>query len=538
MKIYHTLALKITIMVAATVAVLLLGSTIMDITVQQRNLQQAVQISAERASAFAKKALRTGMERNRQDEILRIITLFGTEPGVERIRIYDKMGTIRYSTHGAEMGTVVDRNADACTMCHGSGSEFERTSSDQYVRIYNSPMGYRILGFINPIKNERSCWDADCHAHPRNQTVLGVLDVQMSMKKIDEHIASSTRGLVTSALILLVAVVAVSGAFIYYRVHKPVKAVTEGTRQLSTGNLEHRITVRNKDEIGELAHSFNRMADSLSTAEAQLVDWSNTLEQKVETKTRELQQIQDHILHMEKMASLGKLSSMIAHELNNPLSGILSYAKLDRKRLEGQPLSEDMRQTLLRDLKLIADEATRCGDIVRNLLFFARSNTGSMAPCRLRDIIDKSIRLLQHQISMQDVTVNADIAEPEPTVFADQNQIQQVLVALMMNALEAMHDGGTLGIATSTIGSKARIVISDTGVGIPAQELNRIFEPFYTTKESGFGTGLGLSIVYGIIKNHGGDIAVNSTLGKGSTFTIHLPLRAAASVPPERTTHP
>jgi two-component system NtrC family sensor kinase len=311
-------------------------------------------------------------------------------------------------------------------------------------------------------------------------------------------------------------------------VHKPVKRFITGTKEIAAGHLQHRLTVDRRDELGELALSFNHMAQDLDAAQHELIDWSNTLERKVEQKSRELQTAQDQVLHMEKMASLGKLSSMIAHELNNPLSGILTLSKLVKKRLGAPQITPEKLEQMNRDLTLISEEAKRCGEIVKNLLFFARAHPSERSACELDPIIDRSLRLIQHQIDMQQITVSHAVAEHPVRVAGDESQIQQVLIAILINALEAMPDGGMLRISAQDAGDHAELIISDTGIGIPAAALSRIFEPFFTTKESGYGMGLGLSIVYGIIKQHGGDIRVESEPGHGTTMTILLPRESSS----------
>ena len=523
MTVSLSLSFKIIIILVVSLTVVLIGSTYLNIQTQRWHLTQAVQISAERASDFAKKALRHGMEVNNRPDIWRTITDLGVEPGIERIRIYDKKGVIRYSTLAAEVGRTVNISTDACIMCHGSSTEFIRTRSNQFMRLYEGPHGHRILGFINPIRNERSCWMADCHAHTSDQTVLGVLDVQMSLQDVDDHITSNINQLVLTTMLSIFAVALVSGLFVYAGVHKPVKRFIAGTKQIAAGNLQHRIAVDRRDELGDLAASFNHMASDLDTAQHELIEWSNTLERKVKQKTRELQTAQEQVLHMEKMASLGKLSSMIAHELNNPLSGILTLAKLVKKRLGAPEILPEKLEQMNRDLSIISDEAKRCGEIVKNLLFFARAHPSARASCDLQIIIERSLRLIQHQIDMQQIV--AQVVPPETPVLVDcdESQIQQVLIAILINALEAMPDGGTLTLATRTVESTGELTISDTGIGIPSAELSKIFEPFYTTKESGYGMGLGLSIVYGIIKQHNGDISVTSEPGHGTVITILLP---------------
>ncbi len=523
MRLHHSLSFKIVVVLVFSLVVVLVLTALYNIEQQKTLLIRAAQVSAERTSNFAKKAVWTGMKKNHPEEIWSTIGELGKEPGLTRIRIYDKRGVIRYSTVGREAGTIVNANTDACTMCHGTSTEFTKTSSDQYARVYSGPNGERILGFINPIRNERTCWDAPCHAHHESQTFLGVMDVQISLASVDAYIASSTNLFIISLLLSLAAVALVSWLFIYTFVHKRVQKFIAGTEALAAGDMTYRIAIQSRDELGELANSFNSMAEDLRTAKAELITWSSTLEEKVKQKTRELQEVQGQVLHMEKMASLGKLSSMIAHELNNPLSGILTYAKLIRKRLTHRQLDETSLAEIVDDITLISDEAKRCGDIVRNLLYFARTQTGQLTPIDVHEIINKVIRLLKHQIDLQQISVQMEVPDDGIQLVCDTGQIQQALVALTMNAVEAMPDGGQLTMGAEARNERVILRVRDTGSGIPAEEMQRIFEPFYTTKESGHGTGLGLSIVYGIVRNHKGDVRVSSEPGLGTTFTIDLP---------------
>ena len=532
MKLYSSLSAKIIVFLASSLSLVLVASTYFNIESENSHLIKAVQVSAERSSNVIKRGLRQSMQKNQQSEILANIDELGKEPGIERIRIYDKQGHITYSTEPREVGTIVNASADACTMCHGTASVFTKTNSEQYVRVYDAASGHRVLGFINPIQNETTCWNADCHAHSEDQTVLGVLDIQLSLEVIDTYISSSTRLLVLSSLLTLVIVIAVAGFFVYRNVHHPVKQVISGTKILAAGNFEHHVAVPTHDEIGELARSFNTMADQLSQARHELLEWSDRLEEKVRQKTKELKESESHIVHMERLASLGKLSSMIAHELNNPLAGILTYAKLTGKRLSQNSLTSDQKETIQRDVALIADEAKRCGDIVKNLLFFARGHEGVYHECDISEIIQKSIRLIRHQMDLQEIRVQVYVPEVVRKITCDQNQIQQVILAMIMNSIEAMTDGGTLTIRLTCTETHAILDIADTGIGISEDDQQKIFEPFYTTKEEGAGVGLGLSIVYGIVKHHHGDITVRSTPGKGATFTVCLPIHQ----PIERTT--
>jgi two-component system NtrC family sensor kinase len=317
--------------------------------------------------------------------------------------------------------------------------------------------------------------------------------------------------------------------FVFFFIHKPVKSVIEGTHKLATGDLGHIIPLRRKDELGQLVGSFNRMAHELDRTKGELVDWSNTLEDKVAAKTEELNKVQAQILHMEKMASLGKLSSVIAHELNNPLAGILTYARLIEKRLAKRQVDEEKCASMQNDIGLIADEARRCGDIVKNLLFFARGRDGEYRQADLNEIIEKTLKLVHHKIDLYEIRLEVHV--PVETVLAtcDQNQIQQTVLALIMNAIEAMPEGGRLVVSIAKDGANALIRVADTGIGISEADQRQIFEPFFTTKEEGHGTGLGLSVAYGIVQSHEGKITVDSSPGKGATFTISIPINGPAS---------
>jgi signal transduction histidine kinase len=255
------------------------------------------------------------------------------------------------------------------------------------------------------------------------------------------------------------------------------------------------------------------------------VDNAN-MHKNIKKAFQDLKEVQEQIVWTEKLASLGKLAATIAHEINNPLAGVLNYIRLIIKQLSRNNFSHEKLEDISRYLKIMESETARCGDIVKDLLAFARRTKIIMESNNIEDIINKTLNLISHELEMKELQLIKRIASNLPRVKCDFKQIQQVLLNLMYNASEAMPNGGTLTItANRAKGAQAllEIAISDTGCGISEKDMEHIFEPFFTTKEEGKGVGLGLSVVYGIIARHNGTIAVESEPGKGSTFKVRLP---------------
>jgi two-component system NtrC family sensor kinase len=323
--------------------------------------------------------------------------------------------------------------------------------------------------------------------------------------------------------------------FVWQVVDRPVQALRRGTEHLAGGDLGYQIAAGSSDEIGELARSFNDMSSELKKEHNENVAWTHTLEDRVEQKTRELKRAHEHALHTEKMASIGKMAAVLAHEINNPLSGILTYARLLRKWIDHDDAGKSRRGEICDSLDLIASESRRCGDLVRNLLTFSRTTPMNLQPSNLNQVLDRGLRLVQHQAELAGVHIQLQLDPDLPLAVCDSAQIEQVLLALMMNAIDAMPQGGNLWLTTSAerMERRLRIVVRDDGSGIPADILPRIFEPFLTTKETGRGVGLGLAISHSILERHNGTIEVQSEAGKGTTFTVTLPISGDAkpSVP-------
>jgi two-component system, NtrC family, sensor kinase len=302
------------------------------------------------------------------------------------------------------------------------------------------------------------------------------------------------------------------------RTISPLEEMVAATRTIAGGDLTVRVSASSRDEIGDLATSFNEMLSSLQATKRELEEWGRTLEERVQQRTDELVAVQSRMVQSEKLASIGRLAAGVAHSINNPLGGILSLSML--------ALEEDSQTPALReDLRTIANQALRCREIVKGLLDFSHQSESRVTRTAITPLVDSAIALLERQSVFHSIEVVRRLQPELPPVLIDPGQLQEVITSLVVNAIDAMEDGGTLTIETSAApqSSEVLIRIADTGKGIPPDVMPFIFEPFFTTKTVGKGTGLGLAIVHGIVTGAGGRIEV-ATSPKGTAFTIRLPV--------------
>jgi two-component system NtrC family sensor kinase len=315
--------------------------------------------------------------------------------------------------------------------------------------------------------------------------------------------------------------------FITTGIIRPLREMVGATRKIAEGDLSLELPITSKDEIGQLAESFNHMLVRLKQARQELEDYGRVLEEKVEERSQQLRKIQASLMQSEKLASLGRLASGVAHEINSPLTGILTFSHLLMRKLKDNP-------ELQKELELIVRETTRVSTIVRGLLDFARESKPQKRPCNINELILHTLSLVERQSVFQNIRIVKNLDPQVPIILLDANQIQQVFMNILLNAADAMATGGSLTISSSPVpgDSFVRVNFSDTGCGIPEENLNRIFDPFFTTKADKKGTGLGLAVSYGIIDRHRGRIEVQSEIDRGTTFTIQLPVEASEEVTP------
>jgi two-component system NtrC family sensor kinase len=504
---------------------------------QRQHLEDAALVSAEQQSEVLRRSASRYMLNNDRIGLYEMMLNMADQPGMVRVRIMNPQGVISYSTAPGEVGTMVNKSAEACYGCHEKSKPLARLNRSDRFRVYRAG-GSRVLGVITPIENETACSNAACHAHPPGKQILGVLDTNLSLAKMDQGLAHESGEMMIYTVLALLAVVSLSGAFIWIVVHNPLRELETGTEHIASGKLGYQIPVQSHDEVGELAQSFNDMSNRLQVAQEEITAWAHTLEERVDEKTRELKQAHQRMLHVEKMATIGKMAAVVAHEINNPLSGILTYSKLVKRWIDKNMIASPKQEEMKGSLDLIASESKRCGELVKNLLSFSRVSPMNLTWCDLNQVIDRCVRLVQHKLEMSGIQLSLNLEAELPPAHCDPAQIEQVVLAMVINAIDAMPQGGNLWISTRVIaGFAMELVIRDDGIGIPEEHLAHIFEPFYTTKESG-GSGLGLAISQNIVERHGGDIEVKSVVGEGTTFKIVLPIdsqRPAVAIQGDRT---
>jgi len=459
--------------------------------------------------------------------------------GVDRIRMFNREGQLVFSTDTREKPVGANIESEVCVSCHKATPILTKPAVNSRVRFATSPDGIKTLNIVTPIYNEPSCSNAACHAHLASTKVLGILDVALRLDPVQQQ----TRAVTLQAVITTGSMVLVGAAFVILFTRRfvatPIRELIKGTKVLSVMKLDHPVEISHRSqELDELVVSFNRMRERLKVAVDELNEMQQTLESKVEERGKQLQVAHRKLLQADRLASLGQLSASVAHEINNPISGVLNLSILLERFMASGAFPAGREAEFRKYLGQISAETARVGRIVSDLLAFSRRSKPQRVPADLNKLVTSTVGLVSHKLKMNNAEAVLDLQADLPQVECDPSQMQQVILNLTMNGAEAMQPkgGGQLTVRTRLLAEEqsVELCVSDTGEGIAPENLSKIYDPFFTTKAEGKGVGLGLAVLYGIVKAHDGEVEVSSTKNVGTTFTVTIPLKPRSNVLEQR----
>lgn len=501
-------------------------------SVYEQSMNTNIRQNGNNIGSMVEGALYHSMLTNDKRALQSTLDIIHTLPGVDEVNMYDNYDNLVYSSFVFDSTSY--SNPD-CKSCHDSISTLFPSKEKSYTIIDEANacsmvingIGHRQLLIWSPIYNEKSCYTSACHAHTSNDKVLGSLIIKIPLQDIDEAVVTSSKHFFILATITTILLVGFLILFTRRKIKMPLKEIITASEAVAKGDKSTRLEIKPDllDDMRMVSMAFNNMLDNLNKANKELENWSHQLEYKVQKKSEELSEIQSELIHVERIASLGKLSSSVAHEINNPLSGVLTYTKLVHKQLSKLDMDAKTKEPILKYLTVIESETKRCGDIVKGLLDFSRKDQKDFENKSLHKILNDTYNLLSHQMKMADINFYTDFTATSDIIHCSETQIKQACVAILVNASEAVVENGEILMKTGNSDNEhIKLEIIDNGVGIASADILHIFEPFFSAKQKASGIGLGLAIVHGIIQNHHGKIEIDSELGRGTKLTIILPL--------------
>ncbi len=502
-------------------------------SVNDHYLNTLIRQNGNNIGSIVEGALYHSMLENDKSSLRNTLDVINTLPGIDEVNMYDSDEDLVYSSFASE--TDRKHSDPNCKSCHPNiKSMFSQKEKSYKIINVNSDCemnvndnGSRHLLIKSPILNEKSCSVSSCHAHKESDILLGSLVIKIPLEAQDAVIQKSSTEFFLLAIFATGVFVLVLLFFTRRKIKDPLNALINVSIAVANGDKSTRIEIspNQLDDMRMVSQAFNDMLDNLHTASIELENWSQQLEYKVQKKSEELGAAQHELIHVERLASLGKLSSSVAHEINNPLSGILIYTKLLYKQVSNPELYAAKRESMLKHLKLIENETKRCGDIVKGLLDFSRKDQNDFEPKHLHEILQETYELMTHPIKIANISFLTELFATSDLIYCNPNQIKQACVAMLVNASEAVLENGEIIVKTRNPDEDTVIFeIADNGQGIDPSDIPHIFEPFFSTKTNASGIGLGLAIVHGIIQNHKGKIQVKSEPGVGTTLCVTLPL--------------
>jgi two-component system NtrC family sensor kinase len=503
---------------------------------QRQQALAEVAHGSERLAGAIALGIHRNMEQNIREGIQETLVAVGRQEGIESVRLFNKDGVISFSSDSTEIGIRVSKDTLFCASCHAGVEPALEIPSDDRSRVHEGRAGERLLSTIHLVRNETGCQGAGCHAPVVEQEILGVLDVAVSLEPVEARLASAAGKALLFALLAGLVIAVALFVLVRRAVRYPIKRMVAAARRVTEGHETLPVPRGTAPEIGILAKSFNEMLDSLTTSREALEEWGASLEEQVAAKASELREARFQIVQAEKLSSVGLVAAGIAHELNSPLMAIITFTHLVRGQLPADSPAHE-------DLNMIEREAKRCASIIRQLLDYSRKQTEDpdTEPVRIPAVLEEAAELLRVELQNADVRLRLDVPEDLPIVEANEGQLMQVFVNLMMNAVQAIPEtGGRIDVTAEEVDRSAyakeldlpphagsrliRVSVRDTGTGIPADALGRVFDPFYTTKPVGQGSGLGLSVSLGLIRSYRGTITVDSDGESWTEFTVFIPV--------------
>lgn len=523
---------RVVVIIAGSLILLLIVFNLVFRSVYVDFFNNTIKQSGDNISSIVEGSLYYSMLENDKAMLQRTLDIISTMSGIDEVNMYDDRDSLAFTSLPVNIDNGIDPD---CRNCH---SDFESMfpEKEKVYRIIGDTVdcsvmqageSSRQLLIRKPILNEKSCYTAACHYHGENDEVLGSLIIKLPLAELDSMVEESSNDFLI--LISLITIFMVSFLVIFTRkkIKYPLNSIIKASEAVSKGDNKIRLEINTDqlDDMRKVSLAFNNMLDNIESATRELQNWSQQLEYKVQKKSEELSDAQNELIHVERIASLGKLSSSVAHEINNPLSGILVYTKLVHKLLNNDDCYHPKKESMLKHLKFIEAETKRCGEIVKGLLDFSRKDHEGFEVRKLHDVLDETCKLLIHSAKIANIKMIKEFRAEMDEVLCSPNQIKQACFAIMVNAAEAISEDGEIIVTTSNPDEESiRLDFKDNGTGISPQDVPHIFEPFYTTKRDENGLGLGLSIVHGIIQNHKGKAGVESELGKGTKISIIFPL--------------
>jgi two-component system NtrC family sensor kinase len=527
--LFTSLSLRLFLWLTGLLVLAFAAYSYVSIRTTSEQWERTVLESAQNFSDLVQSSTHYSMLINRKEDVRQIIRTIAREAGVDGVRIYDKQGFIVVSGDPDDVGRQVDLEAEACVICHDEGAPPRSLPRGRLARIYRVQGGdeHRVLGLINPIENTPECSSAACHAHPSEQTILGVLDVKMSMAEADKRLDATRRQAFTAAAVIILLIGISSATFIYWTVRRPVHRLVEGSRRIARGDLTERIRINAGDEIGLLADAFNNMTRDLQQAREQILNGSRQLEQRVFEKTGELEKALSEIQELESRKSHYMMIS--AHQLRSPLATIkTSLQVLTADYVD--PGSKRGQRILLGSMKRVDSLLA----IVSDLLELAKIREGQAnAPwarnveltAMLQDVIGAAQPLAQRR----EVRLDCRVIEIVVLAWGVPADLRYALENIVDNAIRYSHPGGEVEIDLAVSGELAILTATDHGIGIPAELQRDVFLEFVRApnakRHAAQGTGLGLTIVREVVERHGGSVSFQSKLNRGTTLTATLALR-------------